>query len=153
MSTSQTINGNQHYLPASDDAEFGGVLASLLAGLAYKQLGHFVFFQTVTAGGAAYMSPGYGAGAADAASHVAPCAGRIVGTYARCRVAPTGQGLAFEVRKNGSIVIGGEIAIGETSATSATAVSFSAGDTFYAQTSSGHTGGDDASVVVAWAPA
>lgn len=158
MSTSQTINGLQHYLPDSTNAEFGAVLSSLVAGMAYKQTALVVFSGAsgLSASVTAYLIPaGYAAVASSELFWRAPFTGKLLqaGLYVRARTAPDAQ-LTLDLRKNGSSITGNAVlSSGATTETTGqlTSTSVSAGDTLSISVTpaGGYTsGGADLSVTL-----
>lgn len=152
MSTSQTINGLQHYLPDSTDAEFGAVLSSLMAGMAYKQTALVVFSGAsgLAAGAYRYLPPGYGAASADVPYMRAPFAGRLRGMRVRARTAPDANvTLAVVVGSNEDTTATLNSGTTTASYSNSTGVAVAAGDLVYvyAVAAGGYTsGGADLSV-------
>jgi hypothetical protein len=163
MSTSQTLNGLQHYLPDRNDAEWGGILSSYLHGLSYSKRAIFVFTAAsgLAASTTAWMIPGgYAAVSADEIRMPVPFTGTLVQAqlWVRCRTAADAI-LTLDLRKNGSSITPfAQLAAGQT-ATSAGMISpltFTEGDllSLSVTPAGGYTsGGLDLSVVFVGVPA
>jgi len=137
MSTAATINGLTHALPDTSDVEWGGILSSYLAGLAYSRRALFAFGASSGLIAADYVAlvPGYAAAAPlmDRPNVTAPFSGVLRRLYVRCRTAPDAQVTV-------SVVVGNDqsttavLSAGTTTASysSPTGVSIAAGDVIYA---------------------
>jgi hypothetical protein len=120
MSTSQTINGLQHYLPATSDAEWGGILSSYLHGLSYAKRSLVVFCGAsgLAASTLSYLVPGYAAVSASEAKLVVPFAGVAGRIYVRARTAPVGGLVSLIVNRNGALAtMPIDLAVGATTNT------------------------------------
>lgn len=152
MSTSQLVNGFQQYLPARDDAEWGGVLQSLAAALQYKQVALLTFCGSsgMSPGVYLYMPPGYAAFQADELFVRAPFTGKAVAMFARTRVAGDDESYTFGLRVNESDSLMGAIMLPPDTTASDTAhsISITAGDTLSVNCySESHSTGMDDTVV------
>lgn len=134
MSTGVTINGLQHYVPDTGDAEWGGILSSYLHGLSYAKRAVAVFGHTgsgLVASTTSWLVPGYGL-SNDEVFWTVPFTGVILqaGLWVRARTAPDAH-LVLDLRKNGSsITASAQLNSGATTAQAGmlTSTSLSAGD-------------------------